>query len=83
MTSRVVDGDIITDCNPGRTRMYGTGTLPVLENGITLEIDSDSWSYTSAYAIACLIKHAFVAQADETLTAFVELQRAIHGFAAE
>jgi len=42
MTSRVADGDIITDCNPGRTHMCGTQTLPVPENGITLKMDSDS-----------------------------------------
>jgi len=42
MTSRVADGDIITDCNPERTRMSGIGTLPVPENGITLEMDNDS-----------------------------------------
>jgi hypothetical protein len=42
--SRVAGASItgITDCNPGRSRTTGTGTLPVPENGITLKMDSDS-----------------------------------------
>jgi hypothetical protein len=42
MMSQVANGDIITDCNPGRNRTCGTGTLQVPENGITLKMDSNS-----------------------------------------